>query len=496
MLSLMCILYRGAGSLPGDRAGIYSRCAELLLGKWDESRRIHHELQAGHLVEPAVRHLAWWLFNSQDSRGAVTERALIDEAAKFLHGRGFESVEEARTAAREFVEFCGGRMWVLSNAGTTADGEKLYSFTHRTFLEYFAAAHLATVSDTPEDLACVLAPNVIGVKGWNLVGQLAIQIKNRSSDRGADRIYATLLNPELIPREPGPLLTFLGECLESARPSPITVRNLSRVMLDYRLADDTPMIGIHPLLLLRHSGNYKQLIADEMNTEIANMVVSDDKATRVEGLLIALEIGQGDATTFWSQWSAEQANRYAAEISAEATHSSRLRAPAIDANVISLEQALEMPGGLGTLMEIHPQLLFAAHAEDPYLVSLYFDLMNDLENKGSQLWYRPRPSAYTTSEDAIGKFALVGHYLASKPDLPWALVHRHEPRTTMAPYPHAIINRLDDFSGLGIAAVHGMFTEIDGSGRIALSTLPMPTQFKKLFRDWKKGSVNLVEFLM
>jgi predicted NACHT family NTPase len=46
-------------------------------------------------------------------------------------------------------------MWVFSDHGTTASGEKLYAFTHRTFLEYFAAAQLA-YSDTPENLARTL----------------------------------------------------------------------------------------------------------------------------------------------------------------------------------------------------------------------------------------------------------------------------------------------------------------------------------------------------
>jgi len=51
----------------------------------------------------------------------------------FLHGRGFESADDARAAALEFVEFCRGRIWVFSDAGTTASGERLYAFTHRTF---------------------------------------------------------------------------------------------------------------------------------------------------------------------------------------------------------------------------------------------------------------------------------------------------------------------------------------------------------------------------
>jgi predicted NACHT family NTPase len=82
-------------------------------------------------------------------------------------------------------------MWVLTDTGTTAQGEKLYSFTHRTFLEYFAAVHLATVTDTPEGLASVLADRLR--KGeWEIVGQLAIQIKDRNSYRGADRVYTAL----------------------------------------------------------------------------------------------------------------------------------------------------------------------------------------------------------------------------------------------------------------------------------------------------------------
>jgi predicted NACHT family NTPase len=236
LLALMCILYRGAGSLPRDRAGIYAKCAELLLGKWDDQRRIHSELRAADFVEPAIRHLAWWLFGSQNPRAAVPERELVSKAAEFLQGRAFESEEEARAAAREFVEFCRGRMWVLSDVGTTAYGEKLYAFTHRTFLEYFAAAHLAAVSDAPENLARSLAPHV-AVGEWDVVGDLAIAIKDRNSDRGADRIYATLL--DLAPAEREPLLKFLAACLPSARPSPVTVRTLTRAVLDYAFGHST-----------------------------------------------------------------------------------------------------------------------------------------------------------------------------------------------------------------------------------------------------------------
>jgi predicted NACHT family NTPase len=154
----MCILYRGEGSLPRDRAGVYAQCANLLFRRWDARRRIHQELRAGHLLEPALRHLAWWLFTGDEAQTAVTEFQLVTETTGFLLGRGFESDDAARDAASEFVEFCRGRMWVFSDAGTTATGEKLYAFTHRTFLEYFAAAQLAYDSDAPEKLARMYPP--------------------------------------------------------------------------------------------------------------------------------------------------------------------------------------------------------------------------------------------------------------------------------------------------------------------------------------------------
>jgi hypothetical protein len=45
---------------------VYEKCADLLFRKWDARRRIHQDLRASHLVEPALRHLAWWLFTRDD----------------------------------------------------------------------------------------------------------------------------------------------------------------------------------------------------------------------------------------------------------------------------------------------------------------------------------------------------------------------------------------------------------------------------------------------
>ena len=247
LLSLMCILYRGEGSLPRNRAEVYEQCASLLFRRWDARRRIHQELRAGHLVEPILRHLAWWLFTQEDSQTAVTERELVAAATEFLHGRGFESADDSRTAASEFVEFCRGRMWVFSDAGTTVSGEKLYAFTHRTFLEYFAAAQLAYDSDTPERLARTLAPHIARGE-WEIVGELAVQIKDNTSRAGASRIYRYLLDE---PRRRSPkgrsnILQFLARTLRSVDPSPEVTRHLTRDVVKFLFHGD-PNKRVHTL---------------------------------------------------------------------------------------------------------------------------------------------------------------------------------------------------------------------------------------------------------
>jgi predicted NACHT family NTPase len=235
----MCILYRGEGSLPRNRAEVYEQCANLLFRRWDARRRIHQELRAGHLVEPALRHPAWWLFTRDDSQTAVTERELVSATTEFLHGRGFESEDDARESAREFVEFCRGRMWVFSDAGTTASGDKLYAFTHRTFLEYFAAARLAFDSDTPEKLAHMLIPRVARGE-WEVVGELAVQIKDSTSREGAKRIYEAMLDERRrrSPEGRSEILQFLARTLRSVDPSPLVTRRLTDEVIRFLVAED------------------------------------------------------------------------------------------------------------------------------------------------------------------------------------------------------------------------------------------------------------------
>ena len=367
LLSLMCILYRGSGSLPGDRPGVYARCAELLLRKWDEQRDLYRELRADYLIEPVLRHLAWWLLTHVGSSAAATERELIDETTKFLHGRGFE--DGARSAALEFVTFSRGRMWVFSDAGTTADGEVRYGFTHLTFLEYFAAWHLAVTSDSPEELARSLG-SLLPSGVSNALFELAIQIKDRNSDRGTDRIFTVLLDLAATDDlDLGDTLATLATILESTKPSRPIMRRLTNAALDcYFDYGMTSSSRIPLIVLLETAGSHGRMtVADTISTYFSAMVSSVDAGIRTAAMLFALEVSNLRLGEFWQEWSAGRIHDHTGEIVARAAYNNKLRRIALTSGILTIDEALSMPGGMDALMVTDDEGLIEWMAPYPLL---------------------------------------------------------------------------------------------------------------------------------
>jgi hypothetical protein len=531
LLSLMCILYRGEGSLPRNRAEVYEQCANLLFRRWDARRRIHQELLAGHLVEPALRHLAWWLFTRDDSQTAVTERELVTATTEFLHGRGFESLDIARDAAREFVEFCRGRMWVFSDTGSTAIGESLYTFTHRTFLEYFAAAWLAYDSDTPERLAQTLAPHVAGGE-WEIVGELAIQVKDSTSRDGAKRIYEDLLNERQFysPQSRSGLLQFLARSLRSVDPSPQVTRRLTREVVDFIFSgdQDSNFPGLPFAWLLGSCNSSLTVVSEEVSICIAGMIAADDNETHLKGLRLAVSLhvplrgnwGGGGPNlhkddrlrSFWEGQTAENLRAYREAIITAAAHHNDIRSLALWENLITIDQALKMPEGLRPLLRVQHVGIFGLRRL-PRLLNDFFWLANE-----------GRPSTLNAHR-AVKDLVAVGRYLVINPQFPWTTgsARRWSEFTwnkvsTTSERPHS----LDPLTYLGGAAVFLMSAELDRTvpshklendptrlgpfndlypyvefrhapeSALPLPDLPVPEEFKQVFRDWAEGKVNFI----
>ena len=367
MLALLCILYRGAGSLPRNRTEVYEQCASMLYHRWDARRRIHQDLR-WPLIEPTLRHLGWWLFTREHAQPAVTERELITATTGFLYGRGFESADDARAAAFEFVEFCRGRMWVFSDAGMTASGERLYAFTHRTFLEYFSAAQLAYNSDTPEQLADAVGTPV-AYQLWWMVAELAIQIKDRTSNSGASRVYASLIDGrDWSYGHEVAVMRFLSVCLRSVDPSPQRVRDLTRRIVVCIIAPANrgrPSGAPPPRPELRgfresalrelfaNCGSYVDIVSDEVVVAIDDAIQSGDRVAALNSLRLTVWLGYRTEPYTgkypWWPWMESILRAHAAKVTVAAEEDYGIRNVALRHGLISVSQALEMPGGLTAL---------------------------------------------------------------------------------------------------------------------------------------------------
>jgi hypothetical protein len=517
LLSLMCILYRGEGSLPRNRAEVYEQCADLLFRRWDARRRIHQELRAGHLLEPALRNLAWRLFARDLPQPTITERALIDATARFLHGRGFESEDDARAAAGEFVEFCRGRMWVFTDAGSTAAGERLYAFTHRTFLEYFAAAQIAFSNDSPEQLADALIPYIGRGESW-VVAELALQIKDRTSDRGAPRIYAALLRE----RRGQSLVTlhFLALCLRSVDPSPQHVRGLTRHLFTATceagldMSPDSSLRAAWRELTSRR-GPYLDVIADEIDAAVATAVGSGREALIVSSLRLILSLRDAMAPSpgrgghpdreAWTIRANSCLTAHKPATIAAARADAYVRHGAVRAGLISVRQALGMPGG-PTVLFRPSQGVFRERA--PYFGPVLFAL--------AEGWPAFGQAAVVADLDAFGT------YLIDHREQPWLDAAAFDVTFPLLAYgiPPGGVDAepppLSQAAYLGAAALRLiaeetrlLTTQTDqqrgplrdlgpylarrrGRGRgTELPSLMVPDEFKQAFRDWAEGRTDV-----
>jgi NACHT domain len=532
LLSLMCILYRGAGSLPRNRAEIYEQCANLLLRRWDARRRIHQDLRAGHLVEPALRHLAWWLFTRANTQSAVTERELVAATAEFLHGRGFEPEDDAHDAACEFIEFCRGRMWVFSDAGITASGERLYAFTHRTFLEYFAGAQLAYDSDSPEKLARTLAPHVARGE-WDVVGELAVQIKDRTSREGAKRIYETLLDER---RRRGPegrsaVLQFLSRALRSVDPSRDVTRRLTREVVGFLFSGDpnSAISGLPMAWLLASCDTCLAVVDDEIAASIEDMLASSNSGTHLNGLRLAVSLDvplwgnwneQGPdlpdsnrLKMYWAERKVQNILAYRKQIVMAGARYTEMRVVALRHGLITVEQALAMPGGLLALLQMGSVGIFRTR-QLPYLrVSFY--------------WFVHAPSDAANNSSismASAQFSAVGNHLIRNPQPPWIIGTTGKwPRLgSNAPVANDRLTMLNPIAYLGAVGVLFISVESDPtlsydllgkdsseSGKFSdlyayikrryapeseglLPELPVPEEFKQVFLDWAGGKIDFI----
>jgi len=521
MLALMCILYLGEGSIPRNRPEVYEQCADLLFRKWDMRRRISVEVRAHSLIEPALRHLAYWLFTRQEAQPTVTENELIRETSTFFRSRGYESDEEAAESAKQFVEFCRGRAWVFSDAGTTAAGEILYTFTHRTFLEYFAGAHVAIACDTAEDLGKALLPHVAKAE-WEVVAELALQKKDQISDRGAERAMAEMLREKRrrSPRGRSNVLQFLARCVAWIDVPRTLLGDLADKILDHFSSGDPndPTYYLPLANLCSAPLERCELILSQILGWSETKLGSEDETERSLALRICVfldvasfvppRVVDDRTAEFWRAASVHERAEHADLIRASISDEGMLLL-ALAEGLVGISEVLDsLDGNVVTLFTGWPVGIFAVSWGGylPYLV--WRAIAGEDAHRGV----------------ALEDLRAVGAYLDARPSLPWYVGGEGDVAGFLyQPLDEIAIPEFDELTNLGLTAITCTVMELAGtratdsvwiqvvpglksyverrwSGESTatadvLPDLPIPPKFASLLRNWALRAVNFCDLV-
>lgn len=233
MLGLLCNVYRGIRQIPQNRADLYEKCATMLFERWDSERGI---IRSGVLksdARAALQDVALWIYTSNELADGVHERQLLYRMSKYWQRR-YEDPADAMAAAKELLRAWTGRSWILTDVGSSAIArDRVYKFTHQTFLEYFASVELARTQASPTALWRVLESRLKS-GSWEVVAQLAIQCLNDFQVDAGDLVVSALIKSvaDARVRSRLNLLSFAVRNLDSLYVTTTTCQLLARASVD------------------------------------------------------------------------------------------------------------------------------------------------------------------------------------------------------------------------------------------------------------------------
>jgi formylglycine-generating enzyme required for sulfatase activity len=182
LLTLMATLHTNRGRMPDDRADLYNESVELLLLRWNRQtgadKALLDELAVPGLklsdLREVLEELAFRVHEQNVGREGTAD---IGEDRL---GRAFRSLlNNSKDKADIVVNYIEKRAGLLLGQGEK-DGERQFTFPHRTFQEFLAASHLAAHPDFPAECARLArsAP-----AHWQVVLSLAARLAK--AERGA-----------------------------------------------------------------------------------------------------------------------------------------------------------------------------------------------------------------------------------------------------------------------------------------------------------------------
>ncbi|MFB8029166.1 MULTISPECIES: NACHT domain-containing protein [unclassified Streptomyces] len=209
LLAVICLLHAGHSELPRSRPKIYRKCVELLLRTWDSHRGIgeHGDLEVLELVLAEVAHLT--LFKPVH-RDGMTEAQVREVAVEVLLRDAVSDRFEAVALAKQMINLCRGRAWMFTDVAPGSPDAEIFSFTHQSFQEYFAARRLVLTCDTPAELAAEIEDCVLDEK-LEIFSQICLSLSGEKFISGPTQVYLHCLraNERRPLREQEAILRFL-----------------------------------------------------------------------------------------------------------------------------------------------------------------------------------------------------------------------------------------------------------------------------------------------
>ncbi|MGW6933705.1 NACHT domain-containing protein [Lentzea sp. NPDC054927] len=186
MLSLLCMLYQSEGYIPENTADVYRECSELMLVRWDSVSQVPSVIRSSvKLAKFLVQELAQHFFFTLGGQGDEGETTLLRLVVAHLREREEEGARSYHQQARDFLDYCAERAWVLTQVDTSLDGERRFGFTHRTFMEYYTACYVLRTCESSEQIAGYLLPMITSGKS-SVVPQIALQMYDVNRADGGD----------------------------------------------------------------------------------------------------------------------------------------------------------------------------------------------------------------------------------------------------------------------------------------------------------------------
>ncbi|MEU7827317.1 NACHT domain-containing protein [Catellatospora sp. NPDC049133] len=192
MLSLLCTLYRVRGYIPMNRHDVYRDCAELLFYGWDSLRHIPQPVDHRRYGRTLMEELAIFFYRFPRASAGVEEDQLTGLIATYFRDTAGVEASESVQRASDFLSFCATRAWLLTAVGHNSRGKRLFAFTHRTFMEFYAAEALSRRTSSEDEILDVILEEY-RKNPSSVLPDLIVQAYENKSYRGAEVLLRRLL---------------------------------------------------------------------------------------------------------------------------------------------------------------------------------------------------------------------------------------------------------------------------------------------------------------